>query len=93
MTATITEDVVQTNTTDVPDDAAHIVQVPKGEPDATPQAYVLRARLEGFEIVALCGFVFIPKQNPEPLPVCEPCLAIFKHDPQGHGDRDRLPDA
>lgn len=93
MTATITEDVVQTNTTDDPDEAAHIVSVPKGQPDKSPQAYVLRARIEGFAIKAWCGHEFIPKQDPVPLPVCEPCLAIYKHDPHGKGDRDRLPDA
>ena len=41
-------------------DQAHIVMVPPGEPDQTPQAYVLRARVEGFPITALCGFVWIP---------------------------------
>lgn len=84
---------VQTNTTDVPEDASHIVQVPKHQPDPTPQAYVLRARIEGFLIVALCGHAFVPKQNPEPLPVCQACLDIYENDPHGHGDRDQLPDA
>lgn len=93
MTATLTDEYVQTNTTETPGEAAHMVLVPKGQPDKTPQAYVLRARIEGFLIVALCGHAFIPKQNPVPLPVCRPCLEIYEDDPKGHGDREQLPDA
>lgn len=90
---TETLEYVQTNTTDVPDDAAHIVLVPKGQPDATPQAYVMRARIEGFPIAALCGHEWVPQRDPKPLPVCQLCLDIYENDPHGHGDRDQLPDA
>ncbi|WP_311208758.1 MULTISPECIES: DUF3039 domain-containing protein [unclassified Aeromicrobium] len=91
--ATLDRPIVETNTTTDPVDATHIVQTPAGEPDETPHAYVMRARIEGFPIVALCGYVFVPQHDPAPRPVCEPCKAEFERDPHGHGDRDRLPDA
>ena len=93
MTATLTEDVVQTTTTTTPEDAAHIVLIPlhlRGK--TTPQAYVLAARIEGFEIQALCGYRWIPKQSAAGKPVCERCLEIYQDDPKGHGDRGDLPD-
>ena len=90
MTATIEEQQIVTST-DKPE-SAHIVMVPPGEKDETPQAYVLRARIEGFPIVALCGFTWIPKQPATGLPVCQECYDIYQNDPQGHGDRGELPD-
>lgn len=71
---------------------AHIVLVPPGESDETPQAYVMRARIEGFPITALCGFMWVPNKMATGLPVCEECKAIFENDPHGFGDRDSLPD-
>lgn len=77
--------------TDKPE-SAHIVMVPSGEPDQTPQAYVMRAMVEGFAIMALCGYVFTPSRGAKNLPVCAPCKAVFENDPLGHGDRGELPD-
>lgn len=91
--STATLEYVETRTSDVAAESSHIVMVPKGEKDQTPQAYVLRARVEGFPVVALCGFTWVPHQNPAPLPVCKTCLNIYQHDPLGHGDRGDLPDA
>jgi len=93
MTATLTDEYVQTRTTDQPAEAAHIVMVPRGQPDPTPQAYVLRARIDGFPVTALCGHTWQPTKDPEPLPVCARCLDIYQNDPLGHGDRDQLPEA
>lgn len=97
MTATILErdetTVIEHQTSDEPEQASHIVMVPPHEDDESPQAYVLRARIEGFPITALCGHVFVPHKNPEPLPVCSGCLDIYQHDPNGFGDRGELPDA
>ena len=73
-------------------ESAHIVLTPKGEPDQTPQAYVLRARIEGFPVTALCGFTWVPNKQATGLPVCEECLTIYRNDPKGHGDRGDLPD-
>lgn len=94
MTATITEDVVETRTTDEPDSAAHIVRVPPPLNETmNPQAYVLMARVEGIEIKALCGHRWVPQNDPKTRPICERCLVIYRHDPKGHGDRGDLPDA
>lgn len=91
MTSTL--ELVQTVTTDEPAEAAHIVMVPPGQPDKSPQAYVLRARIEGFPVRALCGWEWVPEKDPGPLPVCAGCLDVYQDDPHGHGDRDQLPDA
>jgi len=91
--STSTLEVVEARTTDTPGDASHIVLVPSGEPDTTPQAYVLRARVEGFPVTAICGYTWNPTKDPKPLPVCSRCLGIYKNDPRGHGDREELPDA
>ena len=34
------------------------------------------ARLNGLEIIALCGYTWIPKHNPEKYDVCEPCFKV-----------------
>jgi len=92
MTATITEDVVQTATTDEPAQAAHIVWVPPGS-DKTAHAVVLEARVHGLEIEALCGHRWIPSKDPEQLPVCAPCLEIYQQPGEHRGSRDQLPGA
>lgn len=71
---------------------AHIVMVPPGEKDQTPQAYVLRARVEGFPVTALCGYTWVPNKQATGLPVCAECKAIYEYDPHGKGDRDNLPE-
>ena len=91
MTATITEERLQT--TDIPAQAAHIVMVPPDQDDETPQAYVLRARIEGFPITALCGHVFTPERDPKPLPVCQTCLDIYQQPGDQRDSRDQLPEA
>lgn len=77
------------------EDSAHIVMVPEGEEDQTPQAYVMRARIEGFPITALCGFTWIPNKQATGLPVCGECVEIYQQ-PGEHRDgpdgRDRLPE-
>lgn len=69
---------------------AHIV-LEKGE-EETAHAYVMRARIEGFPITALCGYTWVPNKQATGLPVCPECEAIFKNDPHGKGDRENLPD-
>lgn len=96
MSMTLTDErvVTEVKTSDVPEDCSHIVMVPPGEPDQTPQAYVLRARIEGFPVTALCGYTWVPQKDPKPLPVCSKCLAIYHQDGE-HADerRGELPDA
>lgn len=93
MSDTMTIEYVETRTSDVPEESSHIVMVPNGESDGTPQAYVLRARIEGLPIEALCGHTFVPKQNPSPLPVCATCLDIYQNDPNAGDNREEGPEA
>lgn len=73
--------------------AAHIVMVPPGEDDQTPQAYVLRARIEGFPITALCGHTWVPFRDPGVLPKCSPCVEVYHEPGENREDREELPDA
>ena len=98
VTATVTEieqiPAQKVVTTKEPTDASHIVWLPphlKGT--TTAQAYILNARIEGFEVEALCGYTWIPQRDPQRFPICQACKEIYDSDPEGHGDRDRLPDA
>lgn len=91
--STLTEEYVETRTSDDPADSAHIVMVPPGESDETPQAYVMRARVEGFPVTALCGHSWTPQRDPAPLPVCSRCLDIYHQPGKNRDDRERLPDA
>lgn len=74
-------------------ESAHIVLLPKQlRGTTTPQAYVLTARIEGTEVQALCGRSWIPRRNPQQLPVCQQCLEIYKNDPNATDGRDELPE-
>jgi hypothetical protein len=90
---TLTEEYVETRTSDTPGDASHIVMVPAGEKDQTAQAYVLRARIEGFPVAALCGWTWVPQKDPKPLPVCSTCLHIYQTQGSDLDKRGELPDA
>lgn len=79
-------------TSDSAPDSAHIVMVPPGEDDETPQAYVMRARIEGFPVVALCGYTWVPNKMAAGLPVCQPCLDIYQQPGENRDDRENLPD-
>ena len=87
MTATHVEQEFRTSH-DKPE-SAHIV-LEKGE-DETAKAHVLRARIEGFPVTALCGYQWIPSKAAKGLPVCQECKEIYDHNPNGK-DRDGLPD-
>lgn len=53
-----------------PDETAHIVW-----PDGA--ARVTEARAFGLEVVALCGYRWIPHRDPLTLPVCAECADIM----------------
>jgi len=91
MTQTV-EETRYVTSTDKPE-SAHFVMVPPGQPDESPQAYVLRARIEGFAITALCGFVWVPKQDPANLPICQECLDIYESEDRSDDSGEGLPDA
>lgn len=80
-------------TSDVPGDSAHIIMVPPGETDSTPQAYLLRSRIEGSPVTALCGYTWVPQKDPQALPVCSRCLDIYQQPGEHRDERDELPDA
>lgn len=42
----------------------------------TAQEIVNLARMIGVEIVALCGYKFVPKHNPDKPDACEACIKI-----------------
>lgn len=72
---------------------AHIVMVPPGESDETPQAYVMRARVEGFPVTALCGYTWVPNKMATGLPVCEECKFLYENVGADLPDRfNNLPD-
>ena len=66
----------QTQTGSGPGEQAHIVWVPE-EFGESPHAYVMRARIEGFEVQALCGYVWVPNKMATGLPVCPYCEDIY----------------
>lgn len=49
----------------------HIYQV-----GMTAQDIVNIARSNGYKVVALCGYTWVPKRNPEKYDVCEECFHI-----------------
>lgn len=69
--------------------SAHII-LEKGK-DETAAAHVLRARINGTPVTALCGFTWVPHRQASKLPVCQECRDIYEQDPLGHGDRGELP--
>jgi len=70
--------------TDKPE-SAHYVMCPNDE--ETNHAYVMRARLEGFSVTALCGYTWVPHKMATGLPVCQECREIWESLPDtGGGD-------
>ena len=76
-----------------PGKLAHIVKKKKGwrNRKTSPQAMVLEARIAGTPLEALCGYVWVPSQNPHNLPVCPKCKAIYDKRPGKKSNA--LPDA
>lgn len=59
------------NETKDPEDCKHIVDQHANKCNVT-EAIVL-----GIELVALCGYKWIPGRDPDPLPMCVPCSKIL----------------
>jgi hypothetical protein len=72
--------------------ASHIVFVPP-EVSETATAWVLRARIEGFEVEALCGYRWFPTRDPKQYPVCQRCVDVYQQPGDNRDDREELPDA
>lgn len=62
-------------TTDDKDNATHIVKT-KGNENAA--ALVTEARIFGFPVEALCGYVWIPTKDPNNHPICQKCKDIYE---------------
>lgn len=58
----------------------HIINPPGNlhiwTPGMTSQDVVSIARLRGIEVVALCGYRFVPKRDPEKYDSCQECMDI-----------------
>lgn len=58
----------------------HIINPPSNlhiwKPGMSTQDVVDIARFYDLEVIALCGYTWIPKHNPEKYDVCEPCFKI-----------------
>lgn len=59
------------------DDLGKVSHIVKTTPPQTAAGAVLEARIMGTEIEALCGWRFVPQQDPEKLPVCQKCKEIY----------------
>lgn len=74
-------DLVPFEDTDDPEWKTHIVRpgdnlhVLRG-PGVRGSDIVFAARMSGTEVVALCGFKFVPKHNPDKYPACQPCFHL-----------------
>lgn len=68
---------------DVKNHRTHIVNPPMNlhiyQPGMETQELVDIARMGGLEITALCGYVFVPKHNPEKFDLCEACRLIAEN--------------
>lgn len=72
------------------DTRTHIVNPPHNihiwEPGMSMQTTVDLARLREVPLVALCGYTFIPKKNPDKFPACEECVKIAGELMRGAGE-------
>ena len=54
---------------------AHVVA--RRTPDESAVALVLRARVVGFAVEALCGVQFVPRRDPAAKLLCQHCQMLF----------------
>lgn len=75
-----------------PNRRTHIVNPPsnphisRGFPDMQAQEVVNIARAQRIEIVALCGYKFVPQHNPEKYDACDACMKIAGDIMRGAGE-------
>lgn len=59
---------------------AHIINPPANihiwKPGMSAQDIVDVARLKGLMVIALCGYQFMPRHNPDQFPACERCMDL-----------------
>lgn len=75
-----TLDIFPYEDTDDPNHRTHIVNPPKNthiwKPGMSMQDVVDIARATGQELVCLCGYILVPKANPDKYDACETCIRI-----------------
>ena len=71
-TGTLTRPDVELHTGTDKARVAHIVDQRPGSGQDVTLAYV-----EGTELTALCGHVWIPSRDPDPLPLCDACKTVY----------------
>lgn len=54
---------------------SHIIQ---RDSDESAAARILRARIEGTPVTAICGHTWVPSRDPKKHPVCPKCLELFE---------------
>lgn len=68
----------------------HIVNPPMNthiwQPGMEMQEVVTIARMNGYEVTALCGYKWVPKRNPERFDMCMTCLARAEELMAGAGE-------
>lgn len=73
-----------------PNRKTHIINPPMNthiwKPWLTSKDVVDIARLMGYEIVALCGYKWVPKHNPEEYDACEACIKVAGEIMRGAGE-------
>jgi hypothetical protein len=67
--------VADLDTTEDKENATHIVKTKPGE---NAIAKVTEARIYGFQIEALCGYVWVPSKDPKNHPICSKCQQIYE---------------
>jgi hypothetical protein len=74
------EEIMPYEDTNDPLHRTHIVRPPENKHifriGMSAQDIVDTARAAGKEVVALCGYRFVPKHNPEKYDACEACMRV-----------------
>jgi hypothetical protein len=80
---------VNTDEETEPGKLAHIVPPDlgkDGKPERSGAAKVMEARVMGTPVTALCGWTWVPQQDPQNFPLCHRCKEIadtIRKDPGG----------
>jgi hypothetical protein len=80
---------VNTDDETEPGKLAHIVPPdngPDGKAVRSGAVKVMEARINGTPVTALCGWTWVPQQDPQQFPLCHRCKEIadrIKFDPNG----------
>lgn len=83
-------DVAPYEDSDDPNRRTHIVNPPNNlhiwEIGMSAQDIVNIARMTGMHVVALCGYTWIPKHNPDKYDACDTCIRIAGDLMRGNGE-------